>query len=108
MLIGSSELSKRSGVTYRKIDWWVHQGVIESESEINIGTGARRKFDSSIIPKIKLLDTISLSFGPNSLGVDKELLKRLYNNYKKGQLYITEDVVLTWVVRTEEDEDING
>jgi hypothetical protein len=47
--VSAAELARRSGATYRQIDYWVRTGLLDSRQD-GFGSGFTRWFDISEIP----------------------------------------------------------
>ena len=95
MLISSAELSRRTGVSYRKIDFWCNNGVIFPVGDPSPGSGYQRKFDEEIVPKVRLLGKICEVFD-HAIRIDK--LIKIYENYHHGFVKLEHRIVLSWWV----------
>lgn len=92
--ISSMELCKRTGASYRQIDYWCRGDVFKPSNGHNSpGSGNPREFDASIVPAVKLLVRVSQRF--HSL-IRLETLKIIFDNYENGKVDF-EDLTLIWV-----------
>lgn len=90
-MISSVELVERTEATYRQIDYWCRIGVIETTKKPTPGSGYKREFDESIVPKVKFLVTMSKAFS-QKLG---STLQQLSEAYDKGSLEL-DGITISW------------
>lgn len=79
--ISSMELCRRTGATYRQIDYWCSGDVISCVGHNKPGSGNPREFNAEIVPAVKLLVRVSQNF--HSL-IRLETLKIIFDNYEAG------------------------
>jgi len=91
--VDSKELMALTGATYRQIDYWCRQGYIQPVGDGTPGSGHRRRFNTTIIDKVKLITRISQAFErPNSP------LKHIVDHYDEGVYDLGDGIHLTWDV----------
>jgi DNA-binding transcriptional MerR regulator len=95
-IISSSDLQKATDATPRQLDHWAKKGVIDTLNKKSPGIGNPRLFNASIIPRVKLLVTLSNFF--NGM-LRTETLRAVYDNYENGCLEVGDLVYLTWRVK---------
>lgn len=88
MFIGTTELSRRTGATFRQINHWRYMGIIEAEIQTP-GSGALVKFDTEIIPKVRFLVNVSNALNGLTLSV-------LAAYYEEGMIDLGNDLTLNW------------
>jgi hypothetical protein len=89
--ITSKELAALTGATYRQIDYWCSQGHIHPVEDDRPGSGAHRRFDPSLVDKVKLIVKISKAFNR-----DNSPLGYLVEHYEDGEFDMGDGVYLTW------------
>lgn len=89
-MISSQELAVAAGVSYRQLDYWVRQGLITPTVDSH-GSGSRRAWDPELIPRVKLLGTVSRLLN------DTMLFEKVVNAYESGQIE-RDGVTLQWQV----------
>lgn len=95
----ATELCKLAGCTYRQLDYWCREEIVELVVSAK-GSGTQRAFDPAIIPKVMLLADISKAFHGNP---SPGLLRQVYENYDKGRLYLGGGVELIWNEQDQND-----
>ncbi len=93
MYINTKELAKRTGATFRQIDYWCLKGVISPIGKGSPGSGVKREFDESIISRVRLLAKLSKAFH-NSLHRDEQ--KKIYEAYNVGFIDLGDGIILSW------------
>jgi hypothetical protein len=91
--ISSTELITLTGATYRQIDYWCQQGYIHPIGNDTPGSGKHRRFNPTVVNKVKLIVKISKAFdrGNSPLG-------RIAECYEDGEFNMGDGVYLTWDV----------
>lgn len=93
--IGTVELCRRTGATYRQVTYWCSKGVITPVDEPNPGSGYKRKFDETIVVKVRFLTEITRAFHSK---LDHRDLKAILSTYEMGIAYFG-PLQLTWAVK---------
>jgi DNA-binding transcriptional MerR regulator len=93
MYINTKELAKRTGATFRQIDYWCLKGVISPVGKSSPGSGIKREFDESIISRVRLLAKLSKAFH-NSLHKNEQ--KKICEAYDKGYIDVGGGIILSW------------
>ncbi len=93
MYINTKELAKRTGATFRQIDYWCLKDVISPVGESCPGSGIKREFDESIISRVQLLAKLSKAFH-NSLHKNEQ--KKIYEAYDAGFIDLGDGIILSW------------
>lgn len=89
--ITTNELAKRTGASFRQLDYWSREGIIEP-SVAGQGSGSVRLFDESIVGKVTLLARLS-----NTTRRSGSIPLRLVaENYENGYLELAEGITLEW------------
>jgi len=57
------------------------------------GTGYRRQFEESIIPRVKILVKASRAFGGN---LNADILRKIYDNFEEGKVRVGADIWIVW------------
>lgn len=95
-LISGPELAKRSGASYRQIDYWCRNGVISPVGDTHPGSGHPRRFKESDVKRVKVLADISNVFGYK--GIRSDNLIKIYRNYNRGQVTLGRGLTISWKV----------
>lgn len=97
--ISSTELMALTGATYRQIDYWCSRGYIHPVGEDTPGSGKHRRFDKSLVDKVKLVVKIS-----NAFDRQNSPMKYIVEHYEDGEFDMGDGVYLTWdVIEIERD-----
>ena len=94
--ISGPELARRTGASYRQIDYWCRNGVICPLGEATPGSGRNRQFKESEVKRVRVLADISKVFGYK--GIKAEHLKKIYRNYNRGRVNIGHGIIISWEV----------
>lgn len=92
-IVTSRELCSLTDATYRQIDYWCRQGILEPAGKGTPGTGNRRMFNASLVDKVRLLVKISKAFER-----ENSPLKRVAEHYEDGVIDLGAGIYLTWDV----------
>jgi DNA-binding transcriptional MerR regulator len=97
VLLSTTQVVDSTGVTYRVLDYWIRNGVLEPVVDAN-GSGSRRLFEPRQVPMIRALGRIQHALNLNEAGVSTVLLGECFDAMKRGQLYLdlSDNVVLSW------------
>ncbi len=93
MLINTKELIKRTGGTFRQIDYWCRMGVISTVGKGTPGSGYSRQFDEEVVKRVRLVVKVSQAFGRP---LHTKELKGIFDNYEYGVLDLGDDIKLIW------------
>ncbi len=93
MLINTRELIKRTGASFRQIDYWCRMGVISTVGKRTPGSGYYRQFDEEVVNRVKLVVNVSKAFGSP---LHTKELKGIYDNYDDGKLDLGDGIILLW------------
>jgi hypothetical protein len=91
--IGSMELCRRTGASFRQVDYWCRGGVIKPVGYPTPGSGTPREWDAKITPAVKLLVKMSKVFHHS---IRKETLKAIFENYDAGQVKLESGITVSW------------
>lgn len=59
MMIGGHEFARRSGIPYRKIDYWARTGLLlPAQGSATPGMGAQRRYSVEQIPAAQILERL--------------------------------------------------
>ncbi len=97
MYISTMALARKTGATYRQIDYWCCNGVISPVGENRPGSGIIRKFDKEIIDRVMLLVRLSKAF--HYLNIHE--LKRIFEAYDQGFVEFGDGIILSWRMNLE-------
>lgn len=99
--IGSVELCELTGMTYRQLDYWVRNGVFTAEGE-GMGSGSRRTYDASVIPKIKVLVRVARAFASKDVGqLSTHTYADIFNHADRGYVEVAPGIRITWPTHKE-------
>lgn len=95
MSIGSLDIVDETGATFRQLDWWVRHGVVPTLGLSSPGSGNQREFHENVLPRVKLLVSVSKAFS-NRTSV--ETLRKIYNAYDVGFITLDDniDLIVSW------------
>ncbi len=93
MLINTKELIKRTGASFRQIDYWCRMGVISTVGKGTPGSGYYRQFDEEIVNRVKLVVKVSKAFGRP---LHTKELKGIYDNCDRGMLELGDGIGIIW------------
>ncbi len=93
MLIKTSELTERTGASFRQIDHWCRIGVISPIGNGCPGSGQLRAFPEEVVDRVKLLVQLSKTFGDANR---RTIFKKLYARYDDKFIDLGDGVILTW------------
>lgn len=88
------QFEEATGATYRRLDYWARAGI-EFSTVSQPGSGHRRYYEPYFIPHVKLLVKISHFFDG---GVDRTILKKVFDAYELGKVELTDGLTLSWEV----------
>ena len=93
-----AEFAEATGASIRQLDYWATHGIpLTTDNKTKIGSGYHRDYDSTAVPKVQLLVTLSKVFeGRFSVYT----LKRIFDEYHLGQMTIQKGLFLKWDVET--------
>jgi hypothetical protein len=104
----SAEVAVRSGCSYRQIDYWARGGLLDDYIVVPAkGSGSRRAFAVSVVPRLIILNELTKSMGTtqsNGSLIPMEVHARILQNFDDGFLRLSPNVVLTWAVDPLVDE----
>lgn len=92
--ISSVELCRRTGISYRQLNFWIDSALISPLGTPNPGSGRQRKFDEALVDQIQLLGDIRKTFGM----IQTKILKQVLDNYEEGFVDLDEHITLSWRV----------
>lgn len=61
-LIGTGELARRAGATYRQVDYWARKGLLR-EAQPAMGSGSKRLFNPQEEDRTRALAAVSYASG---------------------------------------------
>jgi DNA-binding transcriptional MerR regulator len=93
MYISTKALARKTGASYRQIDYWCCNKVISPIGEIKPGQGNKREFDKNVVDRVALLVKASTVF---DYGLRGNALKKIYDAYDEGYVDLGEGFILTW------------
>lgn len=93
--ISSEELAKRSGASYRQIDYWTRHGIFGPVGNATPGSGHPRRYDAKIVPRVRLLSNVSKAFGGD---ISHSNLHKIYRAYPRGSVSFGRGIKLSWKV----------
>jgi hypothetical protein len=62
--LSTIELCRRSGATYRQLDYWARLGILRPHGNSCPGTGVSRRWDATLAPVARRLAVVSKLFEP--------------------------------------------
>lgn len=94
--VGSVELCELTGLTYRQLDYWVRAGVLPDDGTSG-GSGSRRTFAGSIIPRVEILVRVARAFASKDVGqLALATYQDIYDHYDRGWVEVAPGVRITW------------
>lgn len=97
--VDSKELVELTGATYRQIDYWCSQGYIVPVGDGNPGSGRRRRFNRSVVDRVKLVVRIATAFSRAN-----SPLGAIFENYDEESIDLGNGIHLTWdIIEIERD-----
>lgn len=100
--ISSGDAVRRSGITYRQLDYWISIGVVRPLVKAQ-GSGTRRLFRPEDVPRMRLLGRLQAQIGSaagGQGGVNAEVARRIMREYRRGSM-IFDGFALSWKVEEE-------
>lgn len=91
--ISTTLLIQLTGVTMRRLNYWEVHGVFGPP--LQCGSGKRRLWHKSIVPRVAVLAEIANSLGSNS-HMSLSLMRDIFNAFDQGCIRLTDKVMLTW------------
>lgn len=98
-LISTVEAARKTGVSYRQLDYWVTHGVFGDDVSRNPGSGNPRMFPADLMPHLATLGAISrsLAYGnANANQVTTAFMRQVVENFDTGYIDLGEGIHLTW------------
>lgn len=89
------EFKELTGATNRQIDVWGTRGLPIYEKRKYHGSGYRKHYYPSVVPRVKMMVNVSNSLGGN---VPLEILWLLFYAYEKGEYEFPNGVIIKWTV----------
>lgn len=80
--VSAIEMCRRTGASYRQLDYWIRTHVIPLD-DATPGSGNRRRMPMWMVPRIRLMTNVAVAFMGMSPG---EILARVFANYEDGHL----------------------
>ena len=93
--MSSTEVVRLTGVSYRKLNYWYEANVFGKAK--TCGSGQRRMWHKSLIPKITLLADLSNEFGQYS-SMSVTLFKKIIDNWDAGSIQFSKYARLEWEI----------
>ena len=90
--LSTAELAYQSKCPEYTITYWRNQGVIAPFGDRNPGSGYHLEWNPEVVTVLKVLVKIEKSFAV----VSTQLLKKVVENFEKGQLELEEGIILKW------------
>lgn len=96
-LLTTTQFVNLTGVTFRVLDYWLRNGVLEPAVEAS-GSGSRRQFFPDQVPMVRTLGHIQAALGHSQSGVSTVLLAEVYDALEREQNFLDlgYGVTLTW------------
>jgi DNA-binding transcriptional MerR regulator len=107
-MLTTTELSKKTGLTYRQVDYYTREGVI---SPINLvsGSGNRRYYDRGLIEKLTMVKSISDAFQEKHFRgggthLPLRIVKDILDRWGDGELEIAPGIKIDWSVTLKKED----
>lgn len=94
--ISGPELARRTGASYRQIDYWCRKDVICPVGDARPGSGQNRRFPVTDVPRVKVLAEVSKVF--NTKGIGSDNLRKIYQHYPLGSVALSDTITISWRV----------
>ncbi len=99
-MISTSELARLSGASFRQVDSWKRNGVIEPHPRTSTGPGSYERWDEALVDVVRSLAAIQagVNAGTGSGGLPRVILRRIVEHHDEGFLELVPGVVIAWPV----------
>ncbi len=88
--LSTKELCTAADVTFRQLDFWTRNGVIETVAGGH-GSGHYRRYHPNVVPVVRLLGVLSRGMKPPT-----DMQHRIVEAFDDGQFTIEPGVRLVW------------
>ncbi len=98
-VVSSAEVCRRTGATYRQLDYWMSHGIIPGPP--GPGSGYRRTIPADLVEPIRAAVAVQNAVtkrGRGATGLHSSILAEIIRNPDGGRIELGDGVAITWTV----------